>query len=349
MHGVPNAIRARSTTGRVVWCIVCLSAACMFGLQLTQLLRRYFSYPRKVVIEVVPLAAPFPSISLCNMRNLDTVVLNRLNRIFLHTVSESSGDGAGDISEVNSAADHSNAGGDAGFDGDRRFARSSRRKRNAGGLLAENRSDDRRLEFDRKFAEHVTSMFRYDTRKVKRGGGGGFGTRAAFNGRWAAKRNHRRNDDDKGDNDDDKNWQRVLDARRAARRKKRTATQSEAESLSDKSDGSAPDDEADEEEDEPMSSTYLDEMLAVSSDNDDGDEMEGSGVDAEKKSNPIETFMREYLRTVSKYYPMHQAKNIELANVIQTVLSRTTIATNINRQTLTAAGVPFKEFIVTCR
>ena len=49
------------------------------------ILRKYFSYPRKVVIEVLPLAAPFPSISLCNMRNLDTIVLNRLNRIFLQT------------------------------------------------------------------------------------------------------------------------------------------------------------------------------------------------------------------------------------------------------------------------
>lgn len=72
-------------TGRVFWCVVCITAACIFGLQLTQLLRKYFSYPRKVVIEVLPLAAPFPSISLCNMRNLDTIVLNRLNRIFLQT------------------------------------------------------------------------------------------------------------------------------------------------------------------------------------------------------------------------------------------------------------------------
>lgn len=85
MHGVPNAIRAHSVSGRVFWCIVCVTAACIFGFQLTQLLRKYFSYPRKVVIEVLPLAAPFPSISLCNMRNLDTIVLNRLNRIFLQT------------------------------------------------------------------------------------------------------------------------------------------------------------------------------------------------------------------------------------------------------------------------
>ena len=85
MHGVPNAIRARSVTGRIFWSLVCILAACTFAFQLTQLLRKYFSYPRKVVIEVLPLKAPFPSISLCNMRNLDTIVLNRLNRIFLQT------------------------------------------------------------------------------------------------------------------------------------------------------------------------------------------------------------------------------------------------------------------------
>ena len=111
MHGVPNAIRAHSLpgrvfwqrctatsvsvrlsvrpsvrpSGRVFWCVVCVVAASTFAFQLTQLLRKYFSYPRKVVIEVLPLAAPFPSISLCNMRNLDTIVLNRLNRIFLQT------------------------------------------------------------------------------------------------------------------------------------------------------------------------------------------------------------------------------------------------------------------------
>jgi len=85
MHGVPNAIRAHSVTGRVFWSLVCITAASIFAFQLTQLLRKYFAYPRKVVIEVLPLAAPFPSISVCNMRNLDTIVLNRLNRIFLQT------------------------------------------------------------------------------------------------------------------------------------------------------------------------------------------------------------------------------------------------------------------------
>lgn len=82
MHGIPNAIRAQSTTGRVFWCIVCCVSAAIFSLQLTQLLQKYFAFPKKVVIEVVPLSVPFPSISLCNLRNLDNIVLNRLNNIF---------------------------------------------------------------------------------------------------------------------------------------------------------------------------------------------------------------------------------------------------------------------------
>ena len=82
MHGVPKAIRARSLSGRIFWSIICLAAASMFCLQFAQLLKKFYSYPKKVTIEVVPSSVPFPAISLCNMRNLDIMVLNNLNRIF---------------------------------------------------------------------------------------------------------------------------------------------------------------------------------------------------------------------------------------------------------------------------
>ena len=55
----------------------------MFGLQMSEVLTRYFSYPKKVTVEVVPTPVPFPSISICNMRNLDIHILNTLNRMFL--------------------------------------------------------------------------------------------------------------------------------------------------------------------------------------------------------------------------------------------------------------------------
>ncbi|ELT93367.1 hypothetical protein CAPTEDRAFT_212912 [Capitella teleta] len=82
MHGVPKAIKARSSFGRAFWSVVCLAAASIFCFQFAQLLRKYYSYPKKVSIEILPLAVPFPAISVCNMRNLDIIVLNKLNDIF---------------------------------------------------------------------------------------------------------------------------------------------------------------------------------------------------------------------------------------------------------------------------
>ena len=82
MHGIPKAIRARSSAMRIFWSLVCLAAASMFCVQFAQLLTKYYSYPKKVTIEIVPATVPFPAISLCNMRNLDIMVLNTLNRIF---------------------------------------------------------------------------------------------------------------------------------------------------------------------------------------------------------------------------------------------------------------------------
>ena len=55
----------------------------MFCMQMTEVLTRYFSYPKKVTVEVVPTPVPFPAISMCNMRNLDFFILNILNRKFL--------------------------------------------------------------------------------------------------------------------------------------------------------------------------------------------------------------------------------------------------------------------------
>lgn len=95
MHGIPKIILARSLLGRVVWSAICLVAGVMFVAQLIEILTRYFSYPKKVTVEVVPVSVPFPAVSLCNMRNLDFDVLNQINRLFI----ESDGDA---ISHINS-------------------------------------------------------------------------------------------------------------------------------------------------------------------------------------------------------------------------------------------------------
>nr|URS64682.1 FMRFamide-gated sodium channel 1 [Malacoceros fuliginosus] len=83
MHGVPKVINAKSSMGRLFWSLVCLAAGAMFCLQMSEVLQRYFSYPKKVTVEVVPTPVPFPSISICNMRNLDVHILNTLNRMFI--------------------------------------------------------------------------------------------------------------------------------------------------------------------------------------------------------------------------------------------------------------------------
>ena len=72
-------------------------------------------------------------------------------------------------------------------------------------------------------------------------------------------------------------------------------------------------------------------------------------VNAEMLNDPVNEFIRSYMVAVSKYWPMFEAANVEMQHVFQSVLTRTTLATNLNRTTLTSAGVPFKEFVVTCR
>jgi len=83
LHGVPKVIEARSAVSRWVWCVICVAASVVFAVQISEVLRRYLSFPKKVTIDVATTPVPFPAISLCNMRNLDFDVLNTLNRLFV--------------------------------------------------------------------------------------------------------------------------------------------------------------------------------------------------------------------------------------------------------------------------
>lgn len=83
MHGIPKVIHSRSTMARCFWSMICITAGAMFCMQMSEVLHRYFSYPKKVTVEVVPTPVPFPAISLCNMRNLDILTLNTINDLFL--------------------------------------------------------------------------------------------------------------------------------------------------------------------------------------------------------------------------------------------------------------------------
>ncbi len=82
MHGISKATQARSTVTRAFWLTVLGIAGATFFYQFVHLLLKYFSYHKKVTVEVSNTPVPFPSVSLCNMRHLDNFVLDEINRIF---------------------------------------------------------------------------------------------------------------------------------------------------------------------------------------------------------------------------------------------------------------------------
>ncbi|KAK2152816.1 hypothetical protein LSH36_317g03076, partial [Paralvinella palmiformis] len=71
MHGVPRIINARSITARVFWSVICLGAFGMFFWQCGILLQRYYSYPKKVNVEILQKPVPFPAVSVCNVGHMD--------------------------------------------------------------------------------------------------------------------------------------------------------------------------------------------------------------------------------------------------------------------------------------
>ena len=78
MHGAPKVILSKSPLRRRVWLLIFLCAWAMFVTQTYLVCSRYFSYPKRVSVELVSEGVPFPSITLCKMRGLDFYVLYRL-------------------------------------------------------------------------------------------------------------------------------------------------------------------------------------------------------------------------------------------------------------------------------
>jgi len=290
MHGVPNAIRAHSMTGRIFWSLVCINAACIFGFQLTQLLMKYFSYPRKVVIEVLPLAAPFPSISLCNMRNLDTIVLNRLNLIFLQTndIGAMLQQFAGDLPPLNVTASPASV--DDARDNDTHPL--FRRRRSWSNHDASAAEDATAIRND-KWIRLMKNVL-WEKRRRRKAEPGFQTRRSSFASSSAGRKGS------------------TTRQKRDGRPRRRHSRQTDAEA-------------------------------------EDEDIVDEDYVDAEALNSPVNEFILSYMKEVSKYWPMFRAADMEMQHVFQSVLTRTTLATNLDRTTLTSAGVPFKEFVVTCR
>ena len=68
LHGIPRAIRGRSWPVRCFWVVVFVGAASMCGYQLSELLRRYYTYPVRVTTKIMDSDMPFPDIYVCSMQ-----------------------------------------------------------------------------------------------------------------------------------------------------------------------------------------------------------------------------------------------------------------------------------------
>ena len=81
MHGVPRIINARSQIARIFWSIICIGAFGMFMWQCAILLERYYSYPKKVNVEIIQQPVQFPWVSVCNTDHLDILTVARIEAL----------------------------------------------------------------------------------------------------------------------------------------------------------------------------------------------------------------------------------------------------------------------------
>jgi Amiloride-sensitive sodium channel len=82
-HGVSKVILAQSPVRRCIWATICFVVGIVAVCQIAEVVNRYTDYQKHVSVELVADEAfPFPSVSVCHMRNLDFHVLNTINRMF---------------------------------------------------------------------------------------------------------------------------------------------------------------------------------------------------------------------------------------------------------------------------
>ena len=79
MHGVPRIINARSIVARIFWSVICIGAFTMFTINCGILLSRFYSYPKKVNVEIIQRPVQFPWVSVCNSGHMDLLATERLN------------------------------------------------------------------------------------------------------------------------------------------------------------------------------------------------------------------------------------------------------------------------------
>ena len=81
MHGVPHIINSRCQIARIFWSIICIGAFGMFTWQCGILLERYYTYPKKVNVEIIQQPVQFPWVSVCNTDHLDILTVGRIEAL----------------------------------------------------------------------------------------------------------------------------------------------------------------------------------------------------------------------------------------------------------------------------
>ena len=101
MHGLPHVIDSRSVPARIFWSVICLAALGMFLWQSTILLQKYYSYPKKVNVEIIQQPVQFPAVTVCNSDPLDILVADWLSGYIMQvnkTINDSQLDA--DLTEI---------------------------------------------------------------------------------------------------------------------------------------------------------------------------------------------------------------------------------------------------------
>src|SRR5688572_21406915 len=97
LNCIPRIINARTMAARVFWSMVCIFAFLMFLWTSGNLLNQYYSYPKKVNVEIVQRPVTFPSVTVCNTDHLDMFVVERLEQFFTDNVSASGNSSSGAV------------------------------------------------------------------------------------------------------------------------------------------------------------------------------------------------------------------------------------------------------------
>ena len=71
MHGASKIILSRGRLRRCIWLLTFIAAWTMFVIQICFVLHNYFTFQKKISIEVVYGGVPFPDITICSNRRQD--------------------------------------------------------------------------------------------------------------------------------------------------------------------------------------------------------------------------------------------------------------------------------------